>query len=57
MHKHFSGALEEWSGKGHKASTHLSSLILVHLASNKVGLATIVDVEPAATLDAESEHP
>ena len=47
--------MEERSGKGRKVSTHLS-LIVVHLAPVKIGRAASVDVEPGASLHAESKH-
>ena len=48
---HFSGALEEVSGKGHKASTHVIGLIVSNDAAVEVDVAT-VDVD-ASSLRAE----
>ena len=48
-HGQFSGALEERSGKGRKASADLS-FIAVHIAAIEVGRAARVDEEPAAII-------
>ena len=45
--KRSSGAMEEWSSEVRSKSTHLS-LIVIHLASIEVGLATrAMDEQPA----------
>ena len=53
--KRSSGALEERSGKGQKASTYLS-YIVEDIAAVEVRGATGPHEEPAARLHAESEH-
>ena len=45
------GALEEVSGKGHKASTHVSGLIVSNDAAVEVDVATVD--EDASSLRAE----
>ena len=53
----FSGALEESSGKGPRAITHILSDIFVHLAPVEVGHAIRVDVEPGSILWQEGKRP
>ena len=55
VHSQFSGALEERSGKGQKASTYLS-YIVEDIAAVEVRGASGPQGEPAARLHAESEH-
>ena len=55
MYSQSSGALEERSGKGQKASTYLS-YIVEDIAGFEVRGATVPHGEPAARLHAESEH-
>ena len=46
--RHFSGAMDEVSGKGHKASTHgACRLIVVNVAAIEVDVATI-DVDASS---------